>query len=140
MDQIDHARQRLESATGISELLDAGWDAFGVLAEGCQRGQDGTHELFAAYGFAVTAATQGRIAIATAPSLPDGRPDAADQPERSVADDPDRAARALAGLAGLLRQRLAAAARQAGDSADGQACADAAQYAATVHELLAAGP
>jgi hypothetical protein len=140
MDQIDHARQRLESAAGISELLDAGWDAFGVLAEGCQRGQDGTHELFAAYGFAVTAATQGRIAVATAPSLPDGPPSAADQPEWSVADDPDRAARALAGLAGLLRQRLAAAARQAGDSADGQACTDAAQYAATVHELLAAGP
>jgi hypothetical protein len=57
-----------------------------------------------------------------------------------VAADPGQAAQELADLAGLLQQRLTAAARLAGDIADGQACADAGQHAATVHDLLAAGP
>jgi hypothetical protein len=54
--------------------------------------------------------------------------------------DLHQAADALSELAGMLQRRLAAAARQAGDTPDGQDCAEAAYQALTVHRLLAAAP
>jgi hypothetical protein len=140
MDQISATRQQLEQASGLAQVLASSLQAFALLADACEHGQDGSRELFAAYAFAANAATEAQIAITRAPSLPDPI-SAGSGPAQSVqADqkgtDPD----ALAGLAELLHSRLSGIGRQAQDGDDQVACADAAQQAHLIGKLLAPPP
>jgi hypothetical protein len=142
MEPIGPVRARLEAADqpgrGLEALLQAAWEAFGVLARGCRVGADRYGELFAAFSFACVAAAQGRQLLWAAPSLPQdcgwetSGEEAVEENEEQLAGD-------LAGLAGVLSARLAAAASQAKDAGDGGACADAAQQAGQIHTLLAPG-
>src|SRR6185312_13354037 len=102
MDQISTARRQLEQACGLAQVLASSLEAFDLLEAACQDGQDGSRELFAAYAFAATAATEAQIAIARAPSLPDLDP-AAPGPAQSVHPNPKETnPDALADLAELL--------------------------------------
>lgn len=140
MNQISTAHQQLKQADGLGQVLALSLQAFGLLEGACQDGQDGSRELFAAYAFAASAATEAQIAIAAAPSLSDPDP-AWPGPAQSVQHDkketdPD----ALAGLAALLHARLTDAGRQARDADDHAACAEAAQQAHLISRLLALPP
>ncbi len=140
MDQSSVARQELEQATGLEQVLTASLEAFGLLAAACLHGQDDDRGLFAAYTFAATAATEARIAIATAPSLPDPDPAETSHAQSVPPDLNETVADALADLAQLLHARLSAAVGQARDGDDQAACAAAAQQAHLISKLLAPGP
>lgn len=138
MREADELRQALEDASGLAGVLGASWDAFDLIVTGCQHGERGSRELFAAFAFAGAAAATGRRLVTAAPSLPAGH-GRATSPARPVADDQEQLADTLASLARALHERLVAAYRQAGDPADQDACADAAVHAVLVRELLARG-
>jgi hypothetical protein len=127
-------RERLDEADGVAATLSAGWDTFDLIqqiADGCAADPDSG--LFAAFLLAAGAAGQGRDAVGFAPSIP-ANSDPVD--ERGDETDPATAAADLAALAIVLRTRLEAAAAQAGNLGDLQACRDAARAAARVREYL----
>ena len=131
MNRIEQARQRLEHAAGLAQVLDASWLAFDVMVAVCEQCQEGSRELFPAFAFAAAAAAEGRTLLASASSLPSGPVPAArgDDAQAGL----DQAADAVADLAEALHRRLA----RAGDGADAAACAQAAFRAAHVRKLLA---
>jgi hypothetical protein len=136
MTQADGMRARVEGAGDLAGLLAAGRDAFGLLLDACRDGQDRPGGLFAAFAFASAAAAQGRLVLASAPSLPAGQAAQASHDE-CVSGDLETVADGLAGLAQVLGGCLSAAARQAGNPGDREACEDAAVQAARVAGLLA---
>ena len=136
MPEIDGMRARLETAGELTGLLTAAWDAFSLLLAACWDCEERAGELFAAFAFASAAAAQGRLVIASAAPRPGGPGTEASYCGCAEADL-DQAADGLAGLAGVLGERLSAAARHAGDPGDRAACQDAAAQAAQIRELLA---
>jgi hypothetical protein len=136
MQEIDRMRRRLEVAGDLTDLLEASWDAFGLLMAGCRDCQDRSAELFAAFAFAAAAANAGLRAVAAAPSLPAGLGDGTGA-DSCVLADPEMAADGLASLAQALRGQLVSAAERARDPGDRQACQEAAEQAAQVCGLLA---
>lgn len=138
MDELDRSRLRLQQARGPAATMTAACDVFDAVAAACLSGGCGSHELYAAFAFAAEAAVQGR-AILT-PAVPG--PVAADLPAGSLlAGVPDLEvfADTVADLAGVLRDSLDTAARQASDLADREACGGAAVQAAIVRGLLVRG-
>ena len=136
MTETDETLTRLDAAGGLPEVLAVAWDAFSVLQAGCRDGLGRSAELFAAFAFAAAAAAEGRLLLDSAPSLPAGQ-GAVTGAVPAVDADPGRLADDLAGLARALGARLGAAARDAGDGGDRDACGEAAVKAARVGELLA---
>jgi len=138
MQDIGSIRARVDAAGGLPGLLEAAWDGFGLLVSACRGCEERAGGLFAAFAFAAAAAAQGRLALASAPSLAAGYRGETGS-ARPVNADLDEVADSLAGLAGLLAARLGAAAGQASDRGDRDACAQAAAEAAQVGGLLARG-
>lgn len=136
--EIDRACRQLHEARELPSVLTAGQIGFDVLAAGCQAGDQGEHELFAAFMFAWVAAAGGRIALADAGSLPSGISTVAHGLTTDVPESLGELADALAQLAQILHQRLAQAGRTAGLE-DARACEDAAIHAATAYRLLVKG-
>jgi hypothetical protein len=136
MPQIDRMRARLETGGELTELLSAAWEAFSLLLAACCDCEERAAELSAAFAFASAAAAQGRLLIASAPSLAAGPGNPASYGGCAEADL-EKTADSLAGLAGVLAARLSAAARLAPGPGDRAACQDAAAQAAEVYELLA---
>jgi hypothetical protein len=136
MPEIETTQARLEAASDLPGLLAAAWDAFGLLLAACQDGGDRSAELFAAFAFAAAAASEGRLALAGAPSLP-AEPGQTASSVTSSEPDLDKLADALAGLADKLGERLLSAARESADPGDRHACEHAAGQAAQVYEILA---
>jgi hypothetical protein len=140
MDQISATRQQLEQAGYLPQVLTSSLEAFDLLSAACHDGQDGFRELFAAFAFAANAATEARIAIARAPSLPDPDPAETGRAQSVLPDLNETDVDALADLAALLHARLSDAGRRAKDAGDQDACAEAAQQAHLISKLLAPGP
>lgn len=140
MGDVERVLESLTAAVGLSAVLAASWDAFDVLAAGCQHGEraSGAGDMFAPYAFAATAAAEGRAAITTALSLPPGYPVATSEADFFETHQEDLAV-TLAGLARELHDRLAAVAAEAVAQADRTACADGAFQATLVQGLLAPG-
>jgi hypothetical protein len=138
MPEIDRMRGRLETAGELTGLLSAAWEAFSLLLAACCDCEERAAELSAAFAFASAAAAQGRLVIASAPSLPAGPGSPASYCGCAGADL-EKTADGLAGLAGVLSARLSAAARLAHGPGDRMACQDAATQAAQIYELLAPG-
>ncbi len=136
MAEIDRMRARLETAGELTELLSAAWEAFSLLLAACCDCEERAAELFAAFAFASAAAAQGRLLIASAPSLPAGPGNPASYGGCAGADL-EKTADGLAGLAGVLAARLSAEARPAHGLGDRAACQDAAAQATQIYELLA---
>jgi hypothetical protein len=142
MREIDSLRQRLEaapSAGGLAGTLEASWDAFDLLLAACHACADRASGPFAAFTFASSAAAEGRFLLWAAPSLPTSCGRHA-TPRVSVKDDLESVADELADLAGMLSERLSAAARTARDPGDRGACADAADRAGQARWLLGRDP
>ncbi|MHB1430823.1 MAG: hypothetical protein ACYCVZ_01725 [Streptosporangiaceae bacterium] len=139
MSSIAIARERIERARDLPDLLDAAFDAFQAMlaAIGCwEEHADGA---FGAFVFSGAAAANGRDWIAGAPSLPrkQGRPEWSSQASDPVgAASVAEAASALARLAGLMARQLMTAGTTSGDSVDRESCAQAAKQAARIHSLL----
>jgi len=136
MHGIDGMRTRVEGAGQLAGLLEAAWDGFSLLAAACRECQQRAGGLSAAFAFAAAAAAQGRLILASAPSLPPGYRGETGC-EGSVTADLDDVADGLAGLAGVLAAGLSSAARQAADPGDRDACEQAGAEAARVCGLLA---
>ena len=139
MQTISDIQARLEAtpraADSLADTLVVALDGFGALLECCRAAQDQSVALFPAFAFAAAAAAKGRHIVLTAPSLPAlGRVTGA---ALGVQGDHEIVADALAGLAGALSGHLAAAARQARDPGDRDACHAAAEQAGQVRALLA---
>ncbi len=135
MPEIDRMRVRLETAGELTGLLSAAGEAFSLLLTACCDCEERTAELSAAFAFASAVAAQGRLIIASAPSLPAGPGNPASY---GCADaDLEKTADGLAGLAGVLAARLSAEARLAPGPGDRAACQDAAAQATQIYELLA---
>jgi hypothetical protein len=133
---IDGMHARVEAAGELGGLLEAAWDGFSLLLSACRGCEERAGGLFAAFAFASAAAAQGRLILASAPSLAAGYRGEASC-EGSVNADLEEVADGLAGLAGLLAARLSSAARQAADPGDREACWEAGAEAARVRGLLA---
>lgn len=136
MPEIDRMRARLETSGELADVLSAAGGAFGLLLTACCDCEERAAELSVAFAFASAAAAQGRLDIASAPSLPADLGDPARDSGHAEADL-EKTADALVGLAGVLAARLAAAARLAQGAGDRAACQEAAAQAAQIHELLA---
>jgi hypothetical protein len=139
MHDIGAMQTQVETAEELAGLLEAAWDGFGMIVAGCRECEERSGGLFAAFAYASAAAAQGRVVLAAAPSL-DAHPGGDAGCDRSVSadlKDLEGTADSLAGLAGLLAARLAEAARQAGDPADRDICAQAGAAAARACRLLA---
>src|SRR6266568_7557680 len=105
MRDVDGMRARVEAAGELAGLLEAAWDGFGLLASACRECEERAGGLFAAFAYAAAAAAEGRLILASAPSLDTGSRGEAGC-EGSVTADLDDVADDLAGLAGLLAARL----------------------------------
>ena len=136
MPEIDRMRARLETGGELTDVLSAAWGAFSLLLAACCDCEERAAELSAAFAFASAAAAQGRLVLASAPSLPADLGDPASDSGCAEADL-EKTADGLAGLAGVLATRLSAAARLARGAGDQAACQEAAAQAAQIHELLA---
>ena len=136
MPEIGQVRARLETARELTGLLGAAREAFSLLLAACCDCEERAAELSAAFAFASAAAAEGRLIIASAPSLPTDLGSQTSYGGR-VDGDLEQIADGLAGLAAVLAERLSAAGRQAQGPGDYAACQDAAAQAAQIYELLA---
>ena len=142
MDQIESVRIRLEQATGLPAVLDAGYEAFEEMLPALEEQEDRGGAAFAAFVMSATAAANGRDALAAAPSLPLAPSGAlvaltAGRSSGLAMEDP---AAILAGLSQMLSSRLAAVSDLSADVGDKVACAQAARHAATICSLLGRTP
>jgi hypothetical protein len=130
-------RARLEKATGLPEVLAAGFDVFELIRVAARGCQDQVPGLFAAFMTAADAAVDGREALTLAPSLP---PASGTPPGDAVLAGGDAAqvADVLATLAGVLAERLRRAAA-ADLPEDRAACQDGAHAAGRICQLMARG-
>ena len=136
MPEIDRMRARLEAGGELTDVLSAAWGAFSLLLAACCDCEERAAELSAAFAFASAAAVQGRLALASAPSLPADLGNRASDSGCAEADL-EKTADALAGLAGVLVTRMSAAAGLARGAGDQAACQEAVAQAAQIYELLA---
>lgn len=154
MDRVAVARERLEQASGLPDVLGAAYDAFEAMLSVIEDLQDPGGGAFAAFMMSGASAASGRDAVAAAPSLPPPSPVSAGPLETASPADARRpvpgplsadvtsrgAAVVLARLGQLLAGRLADARAIATDAGDRVACAQALRYAADICSLLGGAP
>jgi hypothetical protein len=134
---ISSARDRLEQAGDLAEVLEAAYEAFEGMLSVIGPCEDPASGWFAAFVMAAASAADGRDAVAFAPSLPAHAvrraPAVGDQP---CGASPGDVADAVAGLGQLAAHRLGEAARSAREAGDRAACQDAARCARDICGLL----
>jgi hypothetical protein len=135
MDEIRAARHRVESAGDLAGLLDAGWDALGLIASVCRACEKRADELFGAFMLASVAADEARLALASAPSMPSSPADLAGE-EARVDGPVEAVADAVSDLAQVLASSFIAATAGPADPADQAACREAATAVSRVAVLL----
>lgn len=141
--EIDGIAARLSASTGLAEVLAAGFDAFEAIRATARACEDSQPDLLAAFMMAAGAAVEGRNALTTAPSLPPpskGAGGGARQAAAASAAEVGEVADALAALGDLLVRHMSGAAAKAADADDQAACADAADAAHHIRQLLAGPP
>src|SRR5258708_2561570 len=135
MKSLDAARERFGRATDLSEVLDASYRAFATMLHVIQQEQDRGGPMFAAFMMAGKPATDGTLALLTAPSLPDSTrftPVRAAGPSASA----EQTADAVAWLSLILACRLDDQAASADNAEDRDACVEAARHAWAMHARL----
>jgi hypothetical protein len=136
--QLTQLCGRILDATQPEELLAAALGAFCLALATAHEHQDPGDPLFTPFVMAAIHAAEGRDAVALAPSMPAD----ASVPSGIAAAEKPRAERRpysgadVAGMCMLLAARLQQLAVTAATPGDRQACADGAQSARTIHELL----
>ncbi len=141
MNRINAAHRRLQQASDLAAVLDAAYEAFEWMLSVIHPAQDPASGWFAAYVMAAASASNGRNALALAPSLP-RRPLVAMPAEQGPGpgERPERVAEAVAGLSHLVAGRLASAAASAPDTVDRDACGHAVRNALDICGLLSSRP
>ena len=138
MPETHPIQARLKDAAGLADTLAVSFDAFEAIRLAARSCVDGVPELFAAFMTTAAAAVEGREAITAAPSLPAGP--AATQPGLGApGDSTDDAVGVFADLGALLDTRLTQAGASAAIEADRVACAEAADAARRIHQLMTCG-
>jgi hypothetical protein len=138
MPETQPIQARLQDASGLAATLAVSFDAFEAIRLAARSCVDRVPELFAAFMTTAAAAVDGREAITTAPSLPAGP--AATQPGFvAMGDSVDDTVGVLAALGALLDSRLTQAGASAAIQADRVACAEAADAARRIHQLMTRG-
>ncbi|MGO8979767.1 MAG: hypothetical protein ACLQER_10805 [Streptosporangiaceae bacterium] len=137
MTQTPRAPHRLPEDSSLELLLAAAHDAFEFLLTVTRDHQDPADGMFATFVMAAASAADGRDALAAAPSLswppPGQQARAADGLRPGAAGE---VAACLAALSQQLATRLTRAATTAQAAGDRAACAEAAQCATRIRELL----
>ena len=130
--------ERLQGATGLKAVLAAAYDAFEFLLAVIRDHQDLDEGLFAAFVMSGACAADGRDALAAAPSLRWPPPvEHAGAVNDFHSGSAGEIAADLAALSQQLATRLRDAATTAPDSRDRAECAEAAQCAIRIRDLLA---
>jgi hypothetical protein len=138
MDEIRTARRRVESAGDLAVLLDAGWDALGLIASVCRACEKRADELFGAFMLASVAADEALLALTSAPSMPSSPADPGG--EETLVDGPVEAvADQVSDLARVLASSLTAAGTGPADPEDQAVCREAASAVSRVAVLLSRG-
>jgi hypothetical protein len=127
---------RLLEATQPEELLAASLEAFSFALAACHAHQDPADPRFTAFVMAAVHVAEGRDAIAFAPSMPAGLALQFDAAAGDASLGPPPSAADVAGMCMLLATRLEQLAHTAAVAADRQACADGAQSARDIYQLL----
>jgi hypothetical protein len=137
MGQLTQLCARILDATQPEELLAAALDAFSLALATAHEHQDPADPLFTPFVMTAIHAAEGRDAVALAPSMPADAsgPSGLADAERRRAERPYSGAD-VAGMCMLLAARLQQLAVTAAIAGDRQACADGAQSARTIHQLL----
>jgi len=139
MPEISSITTRLRDADSLPDTLPAAFDAFEAIRRLARGYEDTVPALFAAFMTTADAAVDGREAITIAPSLPPDRCGGAGVSMPQAVVPVEEIAGALAGLGELLTDRLWRAAELAATAADRAACAEAAQAAGHICQLMARG-
>ena len=127
---------RLREASGLCEVLAAGFEGFEVMRRLARACEDLEPGLLVTFMAAADAAVDGREAICAAPSLRSaGGVGAIGETEAGI--DVGEAMETLVGLGTLLVERLARAGETAAADGDRQACLAAAAAAAAITRLMA---
>lgn len=129
--------EKLARAEGLADELAAGWEAFQFIVMVADHYSRLTSEQFAMWMFAIPPASDGRDYVGGAPSMRRNPAPCAQLPDLTAVGE-DNAADGLAAIAGTLMESLQAMKGAASNQADVQACARAAETAASVRNLLAA--
>ena len=140
MNSLETAREQLNAAVDLPGLLSAAYTCFTVLISVIEQQHDPRNPLFVPFLLAGASAASGRFALAAAPSLPASAraPDPMPCPDEDLGAG--EAALGIGQLAEILDGRLRNAGPTAVDSADRQACADAARHAAELSARLGRTP
>jgi hypothetical protein len=101
MHEIEAIKTRLQDATDLPVLLEAGFDAFETIRALARSGEDENPALFPALMTAADAAVDGREALTIAPSLPPGRAGALASRSPAASGTAGQVTQALADLAGV---------------------------------------
>ena len=133
---LDAARERVERATDLAQLLDASYCAFTTMLDVIQREQESGGPLFGAFMMAGHPASSGRLAVLTAPSLPAPTRLSPSLPAAGLPAPAEHTAEEVASLSLILAYRLDDQAAAADNAEDRDACVDAARHAWTLHARL----
>jgi hypothetical protein len=136
MKSLDAARERIERAADLSQLLDASYCAFTTMLDVIQRVQESGGPLFGAFMMAGQPAGSGRLAVLTAPSLPASTRLASSLPVAGLPPSAEYVADEVASLSLMLAYRLDDQAAAADNAEDRDACVEAARHAWTLHARL----
>jgi hypothetical protein len=126
---LDAARERMERATDLAEILQASYCAFTTMLDLIQREQERGGPLFAAFMMAGCPASNARLALLTAPSLPAATRLTSSLPAGGRSASAEHTAEAIASLSLVIAYCLDDQAAAAGNAEDRDACVEAARHA-----------
>lgn len=129
MNELENARTEIGAAVGLKEVLAAAHDGFLAMVPVIEDHQDPGSPHFATFVIAGATAATGRLAILSAPSLPDASRSIGFADRVSCQCSAEEVAAQLASLCQIIARRLYDAAVTAADADDREACSRASHHA-----------
>jgi hypothetical protein len=136
MDSLTLARERLERAAGLRDVLEAAHQAFQAMLPVIMAQQDRAGPAYCAFVMAGASAGHGRLALTAAPSLPAAARALSFTASSEAVLAPAEAAAAVAHLSDLLVRQLTDAMPADRSGADRLGCIEAARHAGKISDLL----
>lgn len=140
MDILETARERVEQAADLEDVLNASYRAFMVLLDVVREKQDRGGPLFAAFVAAGVSVAGGRFALAAAPSLTATARIAPAAGPAHAASSAEETTAAIAALCRVVVRRLDDVALIARDIRDRQACQEGSRHARDLFARLGGAP
>lgn len=129
MNQLDLARERMDAAASLGEVLAAAYAGFVTMLPVIEGRQDPASSDFVTFVIAEETAATGRLALVGAPSLPNSSRSAAPAKCRTCGRTTEEITAGLARLCQVMASRLCAAALTAIDADDRDACTRTSHHA-----------